>query len=197
MGSFSMSLGGTENKTHISKVQAGREGCMVSWKCSLEPAKLDMNLGTGFPVLTSLMHTMRSTRKYSGFLLSVGVKFYKVATNTKLANLTHTAPRNNAGLGSCKSLATFFFPFSFIIHTCIQGLVHFSPLPPPPPLPPTPPSTTFLTIEQYITTFYASLCLKAPYCTCIVSLLTLNSNSYLSKVRLTHRFSPRGTSQSL
>jgi hypothetical protein len=32
----------------------------------------------------------------------------------------------------------FFFHFSFIIHLCIQGLVHFSPLPPPPPLPPTP-----------------------------------------------------------
>jgi hypothetical protein len=32
--------------------------------------------------------------------------------------------------------------FSFIIHMCIKGLVHFSPLPPPPPLPPTlpPPS---------------------------------------------------------
>jgi hypothetical protein len=26
----------------------------------------------------------------------------------------------------------FFFHFSFIIHMCIQGLVHFSPLPPPP-----------------------------------------------------------------
>jgi hypothetical protein len=33
----------------------------------------------------------------------------------------------------------FFFHFSFILHMCIQGLVHFSPLPPPPPLPPTPP----------------------------------------------------------
>jgi hypothetical protein len=33
----------------------------------------------------------------------------------------------------------FFFHFSFIIHMCIQALVHFSPLPPPPPLPPTPP----------------------------------------------------------
>jgi hypothetical protein len=33
----------------------------------------------------------------------------------------------------------FCFVFSFIIHMCIQGLVHFSPLPPPPPLPPTPP----------------------------------------------------------
>jgi hypothetical protein len=33
----------------------------------------------------------------------------------------------------------YFFSFSFIIHMCIQGLVHFSPLPPPPPLPPTPP----------------------------------------------------------
>jgi hypothetical protein len=31
-----------------------------------------------------------------------------------------------------------FFPFSFIIHMCIQGLVHFSPLPLPPPLAPTP-----------------------------------------------------------
>jgi hypothetical protein len=31
------------------------------------------------------------------------------------------------------------FPFSFIIHMCMQGLGHFSPLPPPPPLPPTPP----------------------------------------------------------
>jgi hypothetical protein len=32
--------------------------------------------------------------------------------------------------------------FSFIIHMCIQGLGHFSPLPPSPPLPPTlpPPS---------------------------------------------------------
>jgi hypothetical protein len=27
----------------------------------------------------------------------------------------------------------FFFHFSFIIHMSIQGLVHFSPLPPPPP----------------------------------------------------------------
>jgi hypothetical protein len=34
---------------------------------------------------------------------------------------------------------SFFFHFSFIIHMCIQGLGHFSPLPPPPPLPPTPP----------------------------------------------------------
>jgi hypothetical protein len=35
-----------------------------------------------------------------------------------------------------------FFFYSFIIHMCIQGLGHFSPLPPPPPLPPTlpPPS---------------------------------------------------------
>jgi hypothetical protein len=37
------------------------------------------------------------------------------------------------------SFFLFFFHFSFIIHMCIQGLVHFSPLPPPPPLPPTPP----------------------------------------------------------
>jgi hypothetical protein len=35
--------------------------------------------------------------------------------------------------------AIVFFYFSFIIHMCIQGLDHFSPLPPPPPLPPIPP----------------------------------------------------------
>jgi hypothetical protein len=40
---------------------------------------------------------------------------------------------------SCCSSLIFFFHFSFIIHMCIQGLVHFSPLPPPPPLPPAPP----------------------------------------------------------
>jgi hypothetical protein len=41
----------------------------------------------------------------------------------------------------CKSfLLTYeLFCFNFIIHMCIQGLVHFSPLPPPPPLPLTPP----------------------------------------------------------
>jgi hypothetical protein len=35
-----------------------------------------------------------------------------------------------------------YFFYYFIIHMCIQGLGHFSPLPPPPPLPPTlpPPS---------------------------------------------------------
>jgi hypothetical protein len=34
----------------------------------------------------------------------------------------------------------FFSLFlNFIIHMCIQGLGHFSLLPPPPPLPPTPP----------------------------------------------------------
>jgi hypothetical protein len=32
-----------------------------------------------------------------------------------------------------------FIFYCFIIHMCIQGLGHFSPLPPPPPLPPTPP----------------------------------------------------------
>jgi hypothetical protein len=36
-------------------------------------------------------------------------------------------------------LFIFYFYFFFIIHMCIQGLGHFSPLPPPPPLPPTPP----------------------------------------------------------
>jgi hypothetical protein len=39
----------------------------------------------------------------------------------------------------CFYFILFFFHFSFIIHMCIQGLVYFSPLPPPPPLPPTPP----------------------------------------------------------
>jgi hypothetical protein len=38
----------------------------------------------------------------------------------------------------CFNHFTLFF-YCFVIHTCIQGLGHFSPLPPPPPLPPTPP----------------------------------------------------------
>jgi hypothetical protein len=33
----------------------------------------------------------------------------------------------------------YLFIYCFIIHMCMQGLSHFSPLPPPPPLPPTPP----------------------------------------------------------
>jgi hypothetical protein len=33
----------------------------------------------------------------------------------------------------------FCFVYCFIIHMCIQGLGHFSPLPPAPPLPPSPP----------------------------------------------------------
>jgi hypothetical protein len=37
-----------------------------------------------------------------------------------------------------KKIAQFIF-FYFIIYMCIQGLGHFSTLPPPPPLPPTPP----------------------------------------------------------
>jgi hypothetical protein len=40
-------------------------------------------------------------------------------------------------VGLLDSRVSFFF--SFIVHMCMQGLVHFSPLPPPPPLPPTPP----------------------------------------------------------
>jgi hypothetical protein len=36
-------------------------------------------------------------------------------------------------------LTNFLFLYYFIIHMCIQGLGHFSPLPPPPPLPLTPP----------------------------------------------------------
>jgi hypothetical protein len=41
-----------------------------------------------------------------------------------------------------RKISTFYFFYCFIIHMCIQGLGHFSPLPPPPPLPPTlpPPS---------------------------------------------------------
>jgi hypothetical protein len=42
----------------------------------------------------------------------------------------------------------FFFHFYFIIHMCIQGLVHFFPLPPPPPLPPTPPPPSPPSIEK-------------------------------------------------
>jgi hypothetical protein len=46
-------------------------------------------------------------------------------------------------IGTCFHLLNgLAFVFSFIIHMCIQGLGHFSPLPPPAPLPPTllPPS---------------------------------------------------------
>jgi hypothetical protein len=39
--------------------------------------------------------------------------------------------------------------FIFIIHMCIQGLGHFSPLPPPPPLPPTLPSPSPPPPPQY------------------------------------------------
>jgi hypothetical protein len=45
----------------------------------------------------------------------------------------------NSPVGLLPTCPYFFFHFSFIIHMCIQGLVHFSPLPPPTPLPPTPP----------------------------------------------------------
>jgi hypothetical protein len=43
----------------------------------------------------------------------------------------------------CCMCQYFLLFFSFIIHMCIQGLGHFSPLPPLPPLPPSlpPPST--------------------------------------------------------
>jgi hypothetical protein len=44
--------------------------------------------------------------------------------------------------------------FFFIIHMCIQGLGHFSPLPPPPPLPltlppPSPPTPTILSRNYF------------------------------------------------
>jgi hypothetical protein len=50
--------------------------------------------------------------------------------------------------GVC-GLASFLF--FFIIHMCIQGLGHFSPLPPPPPLPPTlpPPSPPSIPSRNY------------------------------------------------
>jgi hypothetical protein len=48
-------------------------------------------------------------------------------------------PIHICGNSICHLKITFFFHLSFIIHMCIQGLGHFSPLPPPPPLPPTPP----------------------------------------------------------
>jgi hypothetical protein len=64
--------------------------------------------------------------------------FFLISSSCYAEDLSHSQM-------SCKFLVywkhlTFvFFSFSFIIHMCIQGLVHFSPLPPPPPLPPTPP----------------------------------------------------------
>jgi hypothetical protein len=41
--------------------------------------------------------------------------------------------------GDQEGIYHIFFLFYCFIHMCIQGLGHFSPLPPPPPLPPTPP----------------------------------------------------------
>jgi hypothetical protein len=51
-------------------------------------------------------------------------KWLNISATSALIQLTASTP-----------LSTSFF---FFIHMCIQGLGHFSPLPPPPPLPPTP-----------------------------------------------------------
>jgi hypothetical protein len=50
-------------------------------------------------------------------------------------NWTVLPPAADKSKGACQN--PFLFFFNFIIHMCIQGLGHFSPLPPPPPLPPT------------------------------------------------------------
>jgi hypothetical protein len=48
-------------------------------------------------------------------------------------------------------LLIYFLNFyGLIIHMCIQGLGHFSPLPPPPPLPPTPPPPSFPHTPRYL-----------------------------------------------
>jgi hypothetical protein len=51
-----------------------------------------------------------------------------------MAQAVECLPSKEKALSS--NLSIFFFHFSFIIHMCIQGLVHFSPLTPPPPLSP-------------------------------------------------------------
>jgi hypothetical protein len=47
----------------------------------------------------------------------------------------------------------FIYFYCFIIHMCIQGLGHFSPLLPPPPLPPTPSPPTYLFLIHNIFKF--------------------------------------------
>jgi hypothetical protein len=48
-----------------------------------------------------------------------------------------TQPFSEFHLLSTRTFLFLFYFIYFIIHTCIKGLGHFSPLPPPPPLPPT------------------------------------------------------------
>jgi hypothetical protein len=59
---------------------------------------------------------------------------------SQIRNPCPKAHRSAVSGHSSSLLRPSFFFFSFIIHMCIQGLGHFSPLPPPPPLPPIPPS---------------------------------------------------------
>jgi hypothetical protein len=61
--------------------------------------------------------------------------------NIHFINLTLALYFGKALLFSESFSSVLISLFFFFIHMCIQGLGHFSPLPPPPPLPPTlPPS---------------------------------------------------------
>jgi hypothetical protein len=57
----------------------------------------------------------------------------------RLADTVQALGHNNFVVCSVENLniEVFSFFYCFIIHMCIQGLGHFSPLPPPPPLPAT------------------------------------------------------------
>jgi hypothetical protein len=62
-------------------------------------------------------------------------------------------------------LITFFIIiifYCFIIHLCIQGLGHFSPMPPPPPLPPTPPPSFCCFFFETGSHYVAQAVLKLP-----------------------------------
>jgi hypothetical protein len=107
----------------------------------------------------------------------------------------------------CKFVGDFFFcfcffHFSFIIHMCIQGLAHFSPLPPPPPLPPTPPpplprqypAETILPLGDCFLN-HIVLCpnfLQQPMGQCVVGLITFPVSFWvnLSSPTLTQYFTP-------
>jgi hypothetical protein len=61
-----------------------------------------------------------------------------IVVSFSLTVCSGTVVNNTSGLGFF-FCGRFFYLFYFIIHMCIQGLGHFSPLPPTPPLTPTPP----------------------------------------------------------
>jgi hypothetical protein len=72
---------------------------------------------------------------YKGYITSYRGIILKVFAEKIVARFVYLKHEIN-------NFILFYFFNCFIIHMCIQGLGHFSPLPPPLPLPPTlPPSS--------------------------------------------------------